>query len=135
MSGETKIEILLRSMQPLLSPEEYVFCSLQLQELKNSDLNPVGTFKEKEGLTLILTKEEADRHKLTYSAIFSMITLEIYSSLEAVGFIAAIASRLAQHNISVNPVSAYYHDHLFIPVARSQEAMSLLQEFSKSSRN
>ena len=133
MSGETKIEILLRSMQPLLSPEEYVFCSLQLQDLKYLNLNPVGTFREKEGLTLILPKKEADRHKLTYSAIFSMITLEIYSSLEAVGFMAAIASRLAQHNISVNPVSAYYHDHLFIPVARSQEAMGLLQEFSKPS--
>ena len=132
MLGETKIEILLRSMQPLLSPEEYVFCSLQSSDLNNLALNPVGTFKEKEGLTLILTKQEADCHKLAYSAIFSMITLEVYSSLEAVGFIAAIASWLAQHNISVNPVSAYYHDHLFIPVARSREAMNLLQEFSKS---
>ncbi len=131
MSGETKIEILLRTMQPLLSPEEYVFCSLQSQ-LKNLDLNPVGTFIEKEGLTVILTKKEADSHKLAYSAIFSMITLEVHSSLEAVGFIAAIAPLLAQHNISVNPVSAYYHDHLFIPVTRSQEAMSLLQEFSQS---
>lgn len=133
MSGETNIEILLRSMQSLLSPEEYVFCSLQLQDVKNLDLNSVGTFREKEGLTLILTKKEADRHKLTYSAIFSMITLEVYSSLEAVGFIAAIASRLAQDNISVNPVSAYYHDHLFIPVAHSREAMNLLQELAQSS--
>ena len=133
MSGETQIEILLRRMQPLLSPEEYVFCSVELEYLTNSDLNPIGTFKEKEGLTLILTKKEADLYKLTYSAIFSMITLEVYSSLEAVGFIAAIASRLAQHNISVNPVSAYHHDHLFVPVARSRETMDLLHEFSKSS--
>ncbi|MEM9509674.1 MAG: ACT domain-containing protein [Cyanobacteria bacterium P01_E01_bin.35] len=132
MSGETKIEILLRTMQPLLSPEEYVFCSRPLQDLEILDLNPVGTFREKEGLTLILTKQEADSYKLAYSAIFSMITLEVHSSLEAVGFIATIASKLAQHNISVNPVSAYYHDHLFIPVARTQDAMNLLQEFSQS---
>ncbi|MEM7759010.1 MAG: ACT domain-containing protein [Cyanobacteria bacterium P01_A01_bin.40] len=132
MSGETKIEILLRTMQPLLSPEEYVFCSRPSQDFKNLDLNPVGIFREKEGLTLILTKQEADSHKLAYSAIFSMITLEVHSSLEAVGFIAAIASKLAQHNISVNPVSAYYHDHLFIPVACTQDAMNLLQEFSQS---
>ena len=132
MSGETKIDNLLRSMQPLLSSEEYVFCSLQSSDLKNLALNPIGTFKEKEGLTLILTRKEADRHKLTYSAIFSMITLEVYSSLEAVGFIAAIANRLAQHNISVNAISAYYHDHLFIPVARNAEAMSLLRELAQS---
>lgn len=103
-----------------------------MQDLEILDLNPVGTFREKEGLTLILTKQEADSYKLAYSAIFSMITLEVHSSLEAVGFIATIASKLAQHNISVNPVSAYYHDHLFIPVARTQDAMNLLQEFSQS---
>ena len=132
MSGETNIEILLRSMQPLLSSEEYVFCSLKSEYLTNLALNPIGTFKEKEGLTVVLTKKEADRHKLRYSAIFSMITLEVYSNLEAVGFIAAIAGRLAQHNISVNPVSAYYHDHLFIPVARSREAMDSLRELAQS---
>ena len=127
MSGETNLEILLQTMQPFLSPEEYVFCSLQSPDLKSLDVDPIGTFREKEGLTLILSKKEADNHKLAYSAIFSMITLEVHSSLEAVGFIAAIATKLAQHNISVNPISAYYHDHLFIPVARSREAMSLLQ--------
>ena len=129
MSGETQIEILLENIQPLLSSEEYVFCSIESEDLKNLNLNPIGTFREKEGLTLILNKKEADSHQLAYSAIFSMITLEVHSSLEAVGFIAAIATKLAQHNISVNPVSAYYHDHLFIPVTRSQEAMNLLQGF------
>lgn len=132
MSGETNIKILLRSMELLLSPEEYVFCSVKTEYLTNLALNPLGTFKEREGLTLILNKKEADRHKLAYSATFSMITLNVYSSLEAVGFIAAIASWLAQHNISVNPVSAYYHDHLFVPVARSREAISLLRELSQS---
>ena len=132
MSGETNIKILLRTMELLLSPEEYVFCSVRSQYLTNLALNPIGTFKEREGLTLILTKEEADRHKLAYSAIFSMVTLDVYSSLEAVGFIAAIAGWLAQHNISVNPVSAYYHDHLFIPVTRSREAIGLLRELAQS---
>ena len=131
MSGETQIETLLQTMQPFLSPEEYVFCSVEL-ELKNIDLNPIGTFREQEGLTLILTKKEADNYQLDYLAVFNMITLEVHSSLEAVGFIAAIASLLAKHNISVNPVSGYYHDHLFIPVARSQKAMSLLQELARS---
>jgi hypothetical protein len=63
-----------------------------------------------------------------------MITLSIHSSLEAVGFLAAITGKLADHNISVNPISAYYHDHLFVPAARAQAAMELLQEFSKGNR-
>ena len=132
MSGETKLEILLRNMQPLLSSEKYVFCSLESEKLNKLDLNLLGTFREKEGLTIIVTKKEADCNQLTYSAVFSMITLEVHSSLEAVGLIAAIASLLAQHNISVNPISGYYHDHLFIPVVQSQKAISLLEGLARS---
>jgi hypothetical protein len=61
------------------------------------------------------------------------VTLLIHSSLEEVGFLAAITSKLAEHDISINPISAYYHDHLFIPVARIKQAIMLLQEFSKRS--
>ena len=48
-----------------------------------------------------------------------MITLDIHSSLEAVGFIARIANVLALHDMGVNPVSAFYHDHLFVPEKRA----------------
>lgn len=135
MLGETKIEILLRTMQPLLSSEKYVFCCRPSPSVENLNLNFVGAVREKEGLTLILTKKEADSLNLTYSAIFSMITLKVHSNLEAVGFIAAIASKLARHNISVNPLSGYYHDHLFIPIKDSKKAMSLLQDLSRSFEN
>ncbi|MGL6341627.1 MAG: ACT domain-containing protein, partial [Waterburya sp.] len=42
-----------------------------------------------------------------------------------------ITGKLAEHGISVNPISAYYHDHLFVPASRAQEAMELLQELSR----
>ena len=59
-----------------------------------------------------------------------MISLTVHSSLDAVGFLAAITTKLAQSGISVNPVSAFYHDHLFVPVNRADEAVSLLREFT-----
>jgi hypothetical protein len=59
-----------------------------------------------------------------------MITLEVHSSLEAVGFLAAIATRLAAAGIGVNPVAGYFHDHLFVPEARAEEAMRLLDELA-----
>ena len=129
MSGETNLNALLQSMQPILYPGEYVFCSIS--DRNYSHLDPIGIFKENEGITLILERKKADTANLPYTSIFCMITLSIHSSLEAVGFLAAITNKLAEHNISVNPVSAYYHDHLFVPVSRAREAITLLKEFSQ----
>jgi uncharacterized protein len=53
--------------------------------------------------------------------------------LEAVGFMAAIATQLAQQGISTNPVSAFYHDHLFIPASDADKAMVVLQALSNGS--
>lgn len=117
-------------MNPILQPEAYVFCSMSNQDTDWSQLNPIGFFREHEGVTLILHQECADRASIPYSSIFRMITLSVHSSLEAVGFLAAITSKLAEHGISVNPISAYYHDHLFVPVSQGSRAMELLQEFS-----
>ena len=130
MTGETNLSVLLKSMQPMLHEGEYVFCSISQQD-RFLDLDFICSFREQEGLALILRRERADMAGLGYSSTFRMVTLSVHSSLEAVGFLAAIATKLAQHGISVNPVSAYYHDHLFVPASRAEEVMALLQEFSE----
>jgi uncharacterized protein len=127
MSGELNLEQLLKSMQPVLQNGEYIFCSLDPQDDRCAAVKPIGSFQEREGLTLILSREEADAAGIPYTSTFARITLSVHSSLEAVGFLAKITSLLAQQGISVNPVSAYYHDHLFVPIARVNEAMQLLQ--------
>jgi hypothetical protein len=130
MTGETNLSVLLKSMQPALDDREYVFCSVSHQERQYLKLDLVCYFREAEGLTLVLQREYADAAELSYSSVFRMVTLSIHSSLEAVGFLAAITAKLAQHGISVNPISAYYHDHLFVPASRAEEVVALLQEFA-----
>ncbi len=130
MPGETDLKILLRSMRPILDKDEYVFYSVNTENVNYLSLNPIGIFREAEGVTLIIRREVADLAGISYAAVFSMITLSVHSSLSAVGFLAAIASKLSERGISVNPVSAYYHDHLFVPVSRAEEAMELLKELS-----
>ena len=44
-----------------------------------------------------------------------MITVMVHSALDAVGFLATITTRLAAAGIGVNLVSAFFHDHLFVP--------------------
>lgn len=133
MSGETHLAILLRSINPILQANEYVFCSLDEKVNESSwlQLNPIGMFREKEGLTLILNRNQADNANIAYTSTFRMITLSVHSSLDAVGFLATITSKLAAKGISVNPISAYYHDHLFVPTSRATEVMELLQTFSR----
>jgi hypothetical protein len=59
-----------------------------------------------------------------------MITLTVHSALEGVGFLAAITARLSASGIGSNPVSAFYHDHLFVPADRADDAMRVLRELS-----
>lgn len=137
MTGETDLATLLRTMQPVLHEGEYVFCTVDFQTHPNCSytfldaLTPIGLFQEVEGLTLILPRQQADAAGLPYTTIFCLITLTVHSSLEAVGFLATITALLAQHQISVNSISAYYHDHLLIPLAQTDHAMHLLQQLTQ----
>lgn len=56
-----------------------------------------------------------------------MLTCAVHSSLEAVGFMAVLATALAESGISANPVSGWFHDHLFVPVHRAEEAVRVLE--------
>jgi hypothetical protein len=132
MTGEQNLAQLLKSMQPILLPEEYVFCCVSENLIKRLNISALGQFRESEGITLIITKQEAENANLEYQYVSKMITLSVHSSLEAIGFLAAITTKLAENGISVNAISAYYHDHLFVSVENSDRALQLLLEMSHS---
>ncbi|MBR1209273.1 ACT domain-containing protein [Bradyrhizobium sp. JYMT SZCCT0180] len=130
MSGERDLATLLRNMKLEMHDGVFVFCSIPAVKEIPAALRPVHLFREREGTTLVMRREEAECAGLPYQFASRLITLTVHSSLEAVGFLAAITGRLAQAGISVNAVSAYYHDHLFVPEHRADEALGLLQEMS-----
>lgn len=128
MVGETDLTTLLKSMTPELNEGDYVFCTTN----ENIDLKDViCSFREKEGLTIIIKQELADKLNLHYSFIASWITLTIHSSLEAVGLTAAFSKALADENLSCNVVAAFYHDHIFVAKKDADKAMKILLAFSK----
>jgi hypothetical protein len=131
-SGETDQATLLRSMRPVLREGEYVFCSLP-HGSAIPDLAPLFTFREDEGLTVVVLREIADTAAISYVSVFRRITLSVHSSLDAVGFLAAVTTELERHGISANAVSAYYHDHLFVPADRADEALAALLALTHSS--
>jgi uncharacterized protein len=132
MIPKTDLNDLLRTMRPVLAEGEFVFCSVPATARPHLDVSPVCEFRESEGVTLILARPEAERLNLPHTFICRMITLTVYSGLEAVGFLAAVTRRLAEQGISVNPVAGFYHDHLFVPVGRAEEAMRVLIELAQN---
>ena len=130
MSGETNLDILLKNMEPVLQDGVYVFHSSKKSMAELTGLDPVLLFTEEEGTAAILKKEKADAAGINYHYQARMITLNVHSSLDAVGFLAAITKKLAEGGISVNPVSAHFHDHLFIPEDKADQAIEILRDFA-----
>lgn len=130
MVGIVALDKLLSSMSPEVQSGEFVFCTVSGVLADYAHLNPVGSFIESEGLTLILPVGTAIQENLSFEGRFSQITLTVHSSLEAVGLTAAIANKLASYNISANVVAAYYHDHVFVQTEKVEQAMAALKEFS-----
>jgi len=128
MNGETDLNKLLRTISPSLDSGEYVFVSLSGKYGDYARLEPIGSFTEKEGLTLIVSAKTARENSLEFSEVFRMITLEVHSSLNAVGLTAAVAARLKDENISANVVAGYYHDHIFVQSRLADKALEALKD-------
>lgn len=129
MVGETNLDALIRSMSARLVDGLYVFATVTSGQVPKG-LSPRMVFEEAEGTTLVMLQTDAERHGLPYEFPCRMITLNIHSSLEAVGFMARISTELAKHEMGVNPVSGFFHDHLFVPDGRENDALVVLQHMA-----
>lgn len=130
MNGETDLQKLLNNMKPELNPGAFVFCLLDTFE-HAVKLKPLFIFREQEGVTVILPKEQADEAQLTYPTVCAWITLTVHSSLEAVGLTAAFSKALTEANISCNVIAAFHHDHIFVLDKDANAAMNALLEITK----
>jgi len=138
MPGETSLSTLLTTLHPTLHPSTFVFITLPHHDFTASFPIPFTSiqllFREAEGITLVTDLLLAQQHDFQYQFRSRMITLDVHSSLDAVGFIAVVASRLADQGISTNPVSGYYHDHLFVPENRAEDAVKVLKTIAEEAK-
>jgi len=123
MDGERNLAVLISTMEPRLVAGKWVFRTSETGFNTDALETALLMFREPEGVTIISSATPADDDL----PVWAMITLSIHSSLEAVGFLAAITTSLAAKNIPVNAVSAYYHDHIFVPYTRRDDALECLR--------
>ena len=108
---------------------EFVFCNLKDKTLNDVlELNPLSSYREDEGLSLLLSREQAEGAGIKYDSVFRGITLSVHSSLDAVGLTAAVSNKLAANGIPANMIAAHFHDHVFVPAGKAELALQLLTE-------
>jgi uncharacterized protein len=134
VAGETDLDALLAGMTPVLRPGTYVFATLPGASAPPRGVDPVATFREREGLTVVAEAAAAARAGLEGTFPCAWITLEVRSALEAIGFLARVAAALAGAGIPCNAVAAFHHDHLFVPSARARDALDVLEALSAAAQ-
>ena len=139
MKTISNLKELLKNMKPTLAKGKFYMASVdesELMALAGYVDYITDIFREKEGISIVFSEEIKEEMKgLTEKKIigpFALITMNVYSDLMAVGFLAKITEALAKEKISMNAFSAYHHDHLLVPYDRKDDALKALEKLQKS---
>ena len=124
-TGESDLLTLIAQMSPSLDDQIWAFVSVDEVSSEYLAEHALATFRETEGTTLIVSWERAEEFDVS-SEPMARITLNIHSSLEAVGLTAAVSQALASEAISANMVAGFYHNHIFVPQTAGERAVACL---------
>lgn len=128
-------QAMLAGMTPSLSEDEYIFCTTKDAGLAvRAGPRALGLFKEDEGTTLILRRDDARELGFDDAMPMRRIVLEVYSALDGIGLTASVATALAAADIPCNMVAGYHHDHVFVPAALADRAHAVLAELAAHAR-
>jgi uncharacterized protein len=131
MDAASDLARLLGTMEPVLNPGTFVFASLA----KGVIFDPthiIASVREPEGLSVVVSEEDAKKGALPILFRCAWITLTVNSDLHAVGLTAAFSAALGDAGISCNVVAGAYHDHIFVPIKAAQKAMNRLYSLQAS---
>ncbi len=129
-----KFDKLLKNLSPALHKEKFYFASLD--ESASMPLHSIldnihSLVREKEGITIVFTEAALKEMKINSDKMtgpFALISLGAFTDLTGdVGFLSNIDSKLAKDGISLNIISGYYHDHLFVPYEKKDNALKVLE--------
>lgn len=132
--GELSLSKLLSTLTTTLHSTIYVFATFTESAKLPLFSETQMLFKESEGVTAIVGREYAEAHNIEHFFPCKMISLNVTSSLEAVGFMAVIATKLAAKGIGCNPVSGFYHDHIFVPLGKEDESVEVIAKVAAESK-
>src|ERR1043165_1121956 len=117
--GETDLKRMLAALAPAVDARRFSFVLAGGAVL---DTNAFALIREDEATTLVRVDPQGE---------WARITPRIHSSLSSVGLTAAVAKSLADRGIPANVIAASFHDHLFVPWSKRDEALGALHALSR----
>ena len=133
----TDLTEMLRSLDPVVRDGGFVYVlrpddTVEDMEWEWVEMEAEAVIVEDEGRTLIVAEELAADYELDFDGVFGWITLQVHSSLHAVGLTAAVSTALAQAGISCNMLAGYHHDHLLVPQDRLDDALAVIGSLAQT---
>ena len=128
--GETDLDAMLASLAVTVRPGRFTVAQVDGPVALGDGVEAV--LREDEGTTAIATVEAAVREGWAVDFEAAWLTLDVHSSLEAVGLTAAVAAALAAEAIPCNVLAGYLHDHLLVPAERADDAVACLARLRDS---
>ena len=133
--SQEKFELkdILGNLKPRILEGSFVFTTSndELDHLMKT-FKPIATFREEEGITLVISKDEADKFNIKYDSLFRCISLGVHSSLNSYGLISSISRELTKKKISSNVFSGFYHDHIFVQADLADTALQVINSLVHS---
>lgn len=133
MSGELDLAKMLATLTVQRRPEPVTMVTVSEPVALGGDIYMV--LAESEGTTVVATVAEAKRRGWNVDFTAAWLTIEVHSSLEAVGLTAAMSRVLTDQSIPCNVLAGYYHDHLLVPLDAADQAIAALHSLRSEAAN
>ncbi len=132
MAGEMDLAKMLETLTVSVRPDHYVLVALP-PEVTPPPLGDgvAAVIDEAEGPTIIATISRAAREQWPHDFVASWLTLDIHSALEAVGLTATFSRQLGRAGIPCNVIAGFYHDHILVPVDKTDAAVEVIEALAK----
>ncbi len=128
MSGETDLAAMLASLT--IGRRDEVVTMVSVSESVELGNGVLAVVTEAEGTTVVVTLAEAERRGWPVEFVAAWLTVEVHSSLEAVGLTAAMSRVLTDCAIPCNVLAGFYHDHLLVPLDLVADAIAALESLA-----
>jgi hypothetical protein len=115
---------LLAGVNPVRRPGEFIF--ITVDDVSSLPVSTQATVWEDGRLSCVIEHHGATSTGDRADPVMAWITLQVHSSLVAVGLTAAVSTALTERNIACNVIAGHRHDHILVPIERADEAMAAI---------